>query len=143
MDCPHCGKNLTLAEAARTRCRHCGRRLDRNLIGLVKTSSVRIAVGDSDQVYASIEALPPDLRKKLQQAIGDPDTETILIADEKGREQIFEVIQGLPPDVQKRALSALRLPAAGAPFWSATTRALLLFFFLAVLMLAIWWIWRR
>lgn len=132
-----------MVEAARTRCRHCGRRLDRNAVGLVKTSTVRVAVGESDRVYRSVEDLPPALRRKMEQAIGSPDTETILIADEKGREQIFGVIQSLPPEVQKRVLAALRMPAGTAPFRSATARALLLLAVLAALLLSIWWIWSR
>ena len=144
MVCPHCRRKLTLVDVARTRCQQCGRRLDRAALGLVRTSSVRVAAGDSDQVFQSVEDLPPSLRRQLQQAISGPDAETIVIADERGREQLFQVINGLPPQVQKKVLASIRLAAPpSSPIKQVTLRRLLLLLAgLAVLALLLFWVWK-
>ncbi len=51
-----------------------------------KTASVRVAAGDQDQVYGSIEEVPPQVRQKMEQALSGPHAETIVIADERTRE---------------------------------------------------------
>lgn len=143
MTCPNCDRNLTMLDAARTRCPHCGCRLNRKAVGVVKTSSVRVAAGDNDLVYRSIEELPPRLRHQLQQALSSPNAETILIADEPGREQIFQVINGLPPEAQKKVLAALRFSDQPRPHLSATLRAVLLAASLLFLTLLLWLVWSR
>lgn len=141
MNCPHCGAKLTMVEATKTRCPHCERRFDRGALGLVKTSTVRIAAGETDQVYRSVDDLPPDLRRQLQRAINSPEAETILIADEKGREQIFAVIEGLPPEVQEKVRAVLRIRGNASPLHSTAVRAALVLVALVFVMLVVWWVW--
>ncbi|HYM09500.1 MAG TPA: TFIIB-type zinc ribbon-containing protein [Bryobacterales bacterium] len=145
MKCPNCGRKLTILDAARMRCSQCGRRIDRTALGLVKTSSVRVATGEGDRVYNSVEDLPPELRRQFQRAMSSPDAETILIADESGREQVFQVIHDLPPHVQKKVLASLRLPdQAPASFFASLHkwRFLLAAGGLAGLAALLWWVWR-
>ena len=130
-----------MLEATATRCPQCGQRFDRSALGIVKASSVRVAAGQTDRIYNSLDDLPADLRRQLQRALNGPESETILIADEKGREQVFAVIEGLPPDVQKRVRAALRIPSSAAPFASTAVRAALVVVAVAFVMFVVWWVW--
>ncbi len=143
MNCPYCHRNLTLVEASRSRCPHCGRHFDRTALGVVKTGTIRVAAGDADQVYHSLEELPPPLREQLQQALGKPETETILIADEQGREQIFQIIKGLPPEAQKKILAALRFSDRPRPSLARIWRVVLFSLALLVLAALLWFVWGR
>ena len=129
-----------MVEATKARCPHCARRFDRGALGIVKASTVRVAAGETDEVYRSVDDLPPDLRHQLQRAINGPEAETILIADEKGREQIFAVIEGLPPDVQEKVRAVLRLRGNASPRSRAMRLTLLLAVIVFVFLVA-WWIW--
>src|SRR5262245_16928962 len=120
MSCPHCHRNLTMLEASRARCPQCGHKFDRTALGIVRTGTIRVAAGDADRVYRSLEEISPPRREQLQRALGSPEAETILIADEQGREQVFQIINGLPSEAQKRVLSALRLAAPAASPWAET-----------------------
>jgi hypothetical protein len=144
MTCPSCGRKLNILDLGRKRCVQCDRAFDRSKLGLISTSSVRVAAGKADAIYHSLDELPPDLRRQLRKAIAGPNAETIVIADEHGREQIFQILQSLPPEAQKKALAALRAaeppppPTPALRFW----RALLLFSGLGCLALLLWWVWR-
>ena len=133
-----------MLEAVRQRCPHCGREFDRSAIGLVKTSSVLVASGEGEQVYRTIEDLPPELRDKLQKALSAAEAETIILADEQGRDQIFQVIRSLPPDLQRRVLSALRLAGPTEPLVppGRPWKLWLLSACVALLALLLWRIWR-
>ena len=141
MSCPHCSHKLKEAEPTPARCPYCGRRLRTAPAGVVKTSTVRVAAGDEDRVYYSLDEVPPEVRRKIQQALQGPDAETIVIADERGREQIFQVIRGLPPHVQKKVLAAIRLAEPPANPLSRNARLYLLGAALSLLAFFIWWIW--
>ncbi len=133
-----------MMDAARRRCIHCGRLFDRTALGLVRTSAVRIATGESDVVYPSVDEVPPELRRGLQRAIVNPNSETIVIADEQGRQEIFQVINGLNPDAQKKVLAAVKLAQPPAPPLRAL-RTWRLFFAvsgLLLLLLFLWWVWK-
>ena len=144
MTCPNCAQKLTMLEAARQRCPHCGWEFDRSAIGLVKTSSVLVASGEGEQVYRTIEDLPPELRDKLQKALSAAEAETIILADEQGRDQIFQVIRSLPTDLQRRVLSALHLAGPTEPQVTPgrSWKLWLLSAGVALLALLLWWIWR-
>jgi hypothetical protein len=118
MNCARCGGSLTTLAAARHRCPHCGAGLNRPSTGLVKTSSIRVAAGERDQLYRSIEELPPELRRKLRQAISGPQAETIIIADQRGRDEIFPVITGQAPEQQKKARAAWLPVRLAAALWN-------------------------
>ena len=112
---------------------------------VVKTSTVRAAVGDSDLVFHSLEEVPPEIREKLRKAIQGPDSETILIADEMGREQIFQAIARLPAEMQKKVLASIRLTGS-ARLVSGRAQALRWIVpAAAAALLALWlaWIWLR
>ncbi len=132
-----------MLEASRTRCPKCGQKFDWTALGVVRTGTIRVAAGDSDQVYRSFDELSPPLREQLQQALGNPEAETILIADEQGREQIFQIINGLPPEAQKKVLAALRFSEEPAASLSKTWRVALFSLALLVLAFSLWFVWGR
>ena len=133
-----------MPEAARSRCIHCGRSFDRRALGLVRTSTIRISAGAKDEVYKSVSDLPPELRQQLQQVINGPDTETVVIADDRGREEIFQIIHGLPPDSQKKVLAALEIhPASdGRMATFRAWRGWLLIAGALLLGLLLRWVWK-
>ena len=108
MQCRNCGQNLSTAEAAGGRCPRCNQSLEPDAGGLIRTLSVHVASEEGDQVYRSLNEIPPETRQKLRQAINSPEAETIVIADEQGRERIFQAITRLPPQLQKKLMAALR-----------------------------------
>lgn len=62
----------------------------------VKTSTIFIASGGKTKVFRSVEEVPPELRRKLEESTSGINAATILIADRKGREEIVKALQGLP-----------------------------------------------
>jgi len=92
-------------------------------------------------VYRSIQEVPPALRRQLQQAINAPDAETVVIADERGREEIFHIINGLQPNAQKKVLAALKLSESSGSHFPIWRIWLLACSFLALALL-LFWVWR-
>src|SRR5579872_4362978 len=93
----------------------------------VKTSTIFISVGDKTRVFRSVEDVPPQLRKKLEQSTNGINSATILIADRRGREEIVKAIRGLPSGVRSRLAGPLAAPAErpkpavpvkARPWWS-------------------------
>jgi hypothetical protein len=68
----------------------------------VKTSTIFISSGGKTKVFRSVEEVPPDLRRKLQESTSGINAATILIADRKGREEIVKALQGLPSGLKPR-----------------------------------------
>lgn len=110
-------------------------------MAVVKTASVRVSAGDLDEVYRSLEEIPEGIRRQIRQALNGPNAETIVIADQGGREQIFQVIQDLPPHLRKRALAAIRVAVPQTPGLSIRTRWLLVGAGAAALTLFLFWLW--
>lgn len=144
MECPDCGRKLSFEDAARKRCSQCGWALEPSEGGVVKTASVRVAAGDTDQVYHSLEDIPLEVRQKLRQALNSPNAETIIIADEQGRKQIFQAIAGLPPHIQKKVLAAVGAQPQATPRPAPyALRITLLAAALCCLAALLWWVWQR
>jgi hypothetical protein len=113
------------------------------LAGVVKTSQVRVASGDDDRVYSSLEEVPPDVRRAIRRALNGPYADTFVIADEGGRRRIFEAIRGLPPHLQKRVMSAIQFTEPPKPFLSPRVRLALGAgaLVLAAAVIALLWSW--
>ena len=142
MTCPNCKRELTAEEAASGSCPGCGLRRQAWSIGVAKTSTVRVSAGDVDQVYHTLEEIPPAMREKIRQALSGPDSETIVIADERGREYIYKAVAGLPPELKKKVLGPLEEPScaagrAGRPAWLPWAAAAIL----SLLALVLLWMW--
>jgi hypothetical protein len=120
MECPFCNRKIEALEAGR--CPHCGRPLQTTLLGVVKTSQVRISAGGEDRVYTSIDEVPPEVRKQIRRALNGPLSDTIVIADEAGRQRIFEAIRGLPPHLQKKVMAAVQVAGDPPPRLSRRAR---------------------
>jgi len=113
--------------------------------GVVRTSAVRVAAGDTDRVYRSVEELPPEMRRKLQKALHGPNADTFVIADERGREQLYRVIGGLPSYLQKKVMAAFRVAedVPASPRLSRRARGGLVLAALALLFTFLWLVWRH
>jgi hypothetical protein len=60
---------------------------------VMKTSAVLIAAGGERQVYRSVNEVPADLRKQLQDSTSSRNSATILIADSRGKEEIAKALE--------------------------------------------------
>ncbi|HEV2201176.1 MAG TPA: hypothetical protein VGR73_15270 [Bryobacteraceae bacterium] len=83
----------------------------------VKTSTIFIAKGGRTRVYRSVEEVPPQLRKQLEDSTNSFNSATILIADRRGREEIIRALNGLPSTLRSRLASSLapKKTASGNP----------------------------
>lgn len=139
MECPHCGRSFPTLDQGR--CPHCGRELQTAVVGVVKTSQVRVAAGEEDRIFRSMEELPPELRKQLRQALNGPLTDTIVIADAAGRQRIFEAIRSLPAHLQKRVMAAIQVTEPSRPSvpgWVKVAVGTILLLALAALVARLW-----
>ena len=94
MACKRCG-----AEGVVDRdgfCEECAREETALASGVMKTSTIVVAAGETTGVYRSLKELPPDLQRKLRRATNGANAGTILIADKRGRDEIARVIRKLP-----------------------------------------------
>ena len=73
-----------------------------------KSSTIFIATSDATRVYRSVEEVPFDLRRQLEESTSGVNSATILIADKRGREELVRALQGLPSEVQSRLAATLR-----------------------------------
>ncbi len=74
----------------------------------IQTSTIYVSVGNKLRVYKSVDEIPPDVRKKLEQSTTGANSVSILIADDRGREEIARAIGGLPTPVQSRLAGRLQ-----------------------------------
>jgi len=110
MTCPDCGKNV---DKGARRCPHCGKQAPA-ASGLFQTSTVLISAADTEQVYRSVDEVPPKLRNRLLRSTNGANAETILIADRRGREEITKAIRKLPGSAQRRLMRSTREPQDSA-----------------------------
>ncbi len=73
----------------------------------VKTSTIFIAKSGRTQVYHSVNEVPAQLRKELEESTNSFNSATILIADRRGREEILRALNGLPSSLRSRLASSL------------------------------------
>jgi hypothetical protein len=68
-----------------------------------------IVVGESDRtrVFHSLEEMPKDLRKRLQQVIASENSATLLIADERGRQEIMHKLEGGQSPLESRLIESI------------------------------------
>jgi ferric-dicitrate binding protein FerR (iron transport regulator) len=63
---------------------------------VLKTSSVRVATAEHEQVYRSLEDVPTDLQKEIRKTLEGPNSDTIYIANQEAYERIKELTHELP-----------------------------------------------
>jgi hypothetical protein len=80
----------------------------------VKTSTIFISKRGRTQVFRSVDEVPPDLRKELEDSTNSFNSATILIADRRGREEIMKALNGLPSGLRSRLASSLAPRPAAA-----------------------------
>ena len=88
MTCPECNQ---IFESELGSCPHCG-----GMKGVVKTSTILISAGGTQQVYRSVEDVPGPLRKRLIRSTNGLNSATIVIADRQGRKELAKAIRSLP-----------------------------------------------
>lgn len=81
----------------------------------VKTSTIFIAKGGKTQVFRSVNEMPAQLRKELEDSTNSFNSATILIADRRGREEIVRALNGLPSSLRTRLASSLSSKQGVAP----------------------------
>jgi hypothetical protein len=79
----------------------------------VKTSTIFIAKGSKTHVYRSVQEVPPQLRKELEDSTNGFNSATILIADRRGRQEILRALSGFPSGLRSRLASSLASDASG------------------------------
>src|SRR5579871_3510747 len=88
----------------------------------VKTSTIFIAKGGRTQVFRSVNDVPPQLRKQLEESTNSFNSATILIADRRGREEIVRALNGLPSSLRTRLASSLASKQSGTAGASETPK---------------------
>lgn len=62
--------------------------------GVVKSSTVLISSGSTQTIYRSLDDVPAPLKQQLAQSTNSPQSETIVMADRRGRREIAKVVDG-------------------------------------------------
>jgi hypothetical protein len=88
----------------------------------VKTSTIFIAKGGKTQVFRSVNEVPPQLRKELEESTNSFNSATILIADRRGREEIVRALNGLPSSLRSRLAHSLAPKPAAEPVAEPVSR---------------------
>src|ERR1035438_4088249 len=108
MVCPRC--RFSLEKDSSGRCPKCGMPYARTTSLVMKTSAVLIAAGGERQVYRSLNDVPANLRKMLQDTTSGANSATILIADRRGKEEIAKALERVAESAPAGAASpALRV----------------------------------
>ena len=110
MTCRRCRKKI---EEFETRCPHCGD-VNEKASGMFQTSTVLISSRGTDQVYRSVDDVPPGLRTRLLKSTNGANSATILIADRRGRQEIAMAMRNMPGSAQRRWMQSLMSTGAVA-----------------------------
>jgi len=89
MTCPRCYWEFAKGPSA---CPQCGVKLVRALSGVMKTSAVMIASGNEPEFFSSVQDVPEPLRTQLIEITNGRNSDTIVIADQAGKEQITQLM---------------------------------------------------
>ena len=106
---------------------------------VLKTSSVRIATGDQDVVYRSIQDAPPELRERIKEVLQGPDSETIFIANQEAYDRLFKTSKEVPPNFRNVEMEADRSKNEIERHLTPSARRVLVAMFSAIG--ALWLIW--
>ena len=68
----------------------------------VKSSTIFVAEGSKTRVFRSLDAIPADLRRRLEKSTNGIHSATILIADRRGRDEIARALNGLPTELHTK-----------------------------------------
>ena len=72
-----------------------------------RVSTIVVGERDRTRVFHSLEEMPKDLRKRLQQVIASEDSATLLIADERGRKEIMHKLEGGNSPLESRLIESI------------------------------------
>lgn len=111
---------------------------------VLRTTAVRVADEQGERLYGSLEDIPPEMRDKIVESFDGPDSQTILIANQKAYDQIADGGDELPEELRRLKPALLRhregLEPEAAPADGSWKRLLAGGVILIVLLWALW-IW--
>ncbi|MBZ5728600.1 MAG: hypothetical protein LAP87_26915 [Acidobacteriia bacterium] len=119
MTCNRCRKSFARTER---RCPHCGEPVP-DSSGVFQTSTVLISASGADQVFRSVEEVPPQLRNRLLKSTNGSNSATILIADRRGRKEIAKAMRSLPGAGPRHLLQSILGAEASPGGWDWLTPA--------------------
>jgi hypothetical protein len=61
--------------------------------GTVRTSTILIATRETTGLFDSIDEVPADLRRRLEEAVNGDNSAVLLIADRSGRQRISDILR--------------------------------------------------
>lgn len=104
-----------------------------------KTRTVRIATGEGDRTYHSIEDVPAELRQVVKLTLEGPNSQTVLIANQEAYERLNVQFRELPAGIEEvaRSVTETRQDQSALRLWKwAVAGSLSL-----LLMLWLLWVW--
>ncbi len=111
---------------------------------VLRTSAVRVADEQGERLYGSLEEAPAEIREKVVDSLNGPDSQTILIANQKAYDQIADGEDELPEELRRLKPALLRhretLEPRVVPSDSSWKR-LLAGGVLAIVLLWAMWLW--
>ena len=75
---------------------------------VLRTRTVRVSDQQGDRLYESLDEAPPELRAKIAESVNGPDSQTILIANQKAYDQIADGAEDLPEELRRLKPALLR-----------------------------------
>ena len=75
---------------------------------VLRTTSVRVADEQGERLYQSLEDVPPEMRDKIVESLEGPESQTILIANQKAYDQIADGGEELPDELRRLKPALLR-----------------------------------
>jgi C4-dicarboxylate-specific signal transduction histidine kinase len=68
-----------------------------------RSSAIFIGTSEGTQVFRTVDEVPAQLRRRLEDSVQSVNSATILIADRRGREELMRALQKRMPQYSKQA----------------------------------------
>lgn len=87
-----------------------------------KTSTIFVATGHNTRVFHSLDAVPPDLRRRIEESTHSLNSTRILIADKRGREELVRALRDQQKETADGVISSLDSADRGHAAWLPSFR---------------------
>ncbi len=71
----------------------------------LRTSTILVSTSERTEWFESKAAIPPSLRKQLEDSLNSTNTFTFLLADRNGRQELINALDGRPSALTRRHTS--------------------------------------
>ena len=71
----------------------------------LRTSTILVSTSERTEWFESKDAIPPSLRKQLEDSLNSPNSFTFLLADRNGRQELMNALDGRPSALTRRYTS--------------------------------------